>query len=106
MFRISKVDVSRIVRPSRQRAAKRCRRELGLWVEALELRQVPAGLDMTQVAIMAHAHHDGPTRLDLNFDGGKNGDVSPFNDGANTEQDIQDILFRTAEIFAPFNEQV
>jgi hypothetical protein len=44
-----------------------------------------------------------PALLALNFDGFATQGVSPFQ---GTNQDIQEILYRTAEVFAPFNVQV
>ena len=60
----------------------------------------PAAVSMTDVAKLNSPQHPGPT-LWLNFDGGKGTAVKPFQT-ATTEQDIQEILFRTSEIFAPF----
>src|SRR5262249_52737580 len=70
-----------------------------------------ASLDMTQVA-RQFKPHQGPTMLYLNFDGAKNYDqkghtIQPFQavTGAR-ERDIQEILYRTSQIFSPFNVQV
>jgi hypothetical protein len=82
------------------------RRRRDLCLEALEDRLVPANLSMTEAAIMSGAHHNGSTMLWLNFDGGDNGLVHPFSGPSVTEQDIQEILFRTSEIYAPFNVEV
>ncbi len=58
--------------------------------------------------------HRGPTQLFLNFDGWTNYDqqghnIHPFEEGlpqSVQDQDIQDILFRASEIFAPFDVKV
>jgi len=76
-------------------------------------------LELTTVA-QQFAPHAGPTTLYLNFDGWSHYDddpiwgctfgchsISPFaTTTGNREQDIQEILFRTSELFAPFNVQV
>jgi hypothetical protein len=92
-------------RPAARRTAPRA--HLGL--ECLETRLVPANLDMTQVAIAHGVYHPNPTHIYLNFDGGQDdrgNAISAYNDGAKTDQDIQDILYRTSEIYAPFNVEV
>jgi hypothetical protein len=76
-------------------------------MEPLEFSLVPAVTDMTQLAQMFPVH-DRPTQLYVNFDGGmdeQGNQISKFT-SPNTFQDIQDILFRTSEIYAPFNVQV
>jgi hypothetical protein len=56
--------------------------------------------------------HTGPTYLYVNFDGwtnydGKKHDIQPYRPMSGSRgQDIQLILFRTAEVFAPFDVQV
>src|SRR5512134_3498336 len=79
-----------------------------LEVERLEDRVVPAGLDYTtliqQLKNGGTAYpHAGPTTLWLNFDG--NAHVQAFSSAYSTDT-MQDILFRTAEIFEPFNVNV
>lgn len=69
------------------------------------------GLEMSEVA-RQFPTHAGPTTFYINFDGwhnhdGKGHDIQPFRGTTNNrERDIQEILFRTAEIFAPFNVRV
>ena len=117
--------------PSRKPQARRAR----LALEGLEERQVLSAalvsgsiadlaivqeiispLDMTTVAKQFPAHA-GPTNLYLNFDGWKHYEqhewwesspsVSSFQSTTgNRDRDIQEILYRTSEIFAPFNVQV
>src|SRR5262245_57163706 len=50
--------------------------------------------------------HNGPTHLYLNFDG--KDDIVPYIDQSadQTAKDIEEILFKTSEVFAPFNVQV
>src|SRR5437762_2584345 len=85
--------------------AARRQRRAALAVESLEDRWVPANLDLTQVALAHGVIHNNPTHLYLNFDGGI-GKVGAYTNGASTDKDIQDILYRTSEIFAPFNVEV
>jgi hypothetical protein len=63
---------------------------------------------MTDIAMLNPPQHPGPT-LWLNFAGGggdaPNNRIKPFQT-AQTEQDIQEILFETSEIYAPFNVHV
>jgi len=67
--------------------------------------------DMTQLAQLFPTH-SGPTLLLLNFDGAYNDNrkdvIAPYFNGtqAQTDQDIQQILYQTSEIFAPFNVEV
>lgn len=63
------------------------------------------GLDLTAIA-RQFPRHEGPTVLWVNFDGWRDKDhrVRPFQTTTgNRDRDIQDILFRTSEIFAPFD---
>src|SRR5262249_22104301 len=87
----------------------RCRERVRPTLESLEDRLLLSS-DMTQLAMSLGVHSSGPTHLYLNFDGlsfptivpapGTN--VQPYQDfqgGINqTDQDIQDILFKTSEI--------
>jgi hypothetical protein len=67
--------------------------------------------EITQVA-QKFPRHQGPTYLYVNFDGwtnydGKKHDIQPFKPMSGSKgRDIQLILFRTAELFAPFDVQV
>jgi hypothetical protein len=91
-------------------------------IEALEDRAVPSvnpSGDLAQIPFVAPS---GPTTLALNFDGenfysqggflgiGANsinvGSYSVNGSLAQTDQNMQDILFRVSEIYAPFNVQV
>jgi hypothetical protein len=85
--------------------------------EALEERQLMTTstvavlspvTDMTQWAKTLNAAHAGPTQLYLNFDGYSAKSWSAFQpeNGHTLEQDIQEILFRTSEYFAPFDVEV
>jgi hypothetical protein len=90
--------------------------------EALETRLVPTATELSLLAADLGVHHDGPTSLFLNFDGGSFTDskgntytASPFQSPSSflgggpahdVDQDIQEILYRTSEIFAPFNVRV
>src|SRR5262245_9562493 len=78
-----------------------------LVVEQLEERQVPAIItDMTQLA-QQFGRHAGATVLYLNFDGNTAQGVSSFQSvSGDRTRDIHEILFRTQEIFAPFDVQV
>jgi hypothetical protein len=82
--------------PDRQRDSRR---------DALEARE---GLDMSAWARQLPKRR-GPAMVYLNFDGwydqdGKGHLVVPFSaTTGNRERDIQDILYRTAQSFAPFN---
>jgi hypothetical protein len=71
----------------------------------------PGLTELTQVA-RQFPRHQGPTVLYVNFDGwknhdGKGHDVLPFQPTTGRrDRDIQVILFRTAEIYAPFDVEV
>lgn len=81
-----------------------------LLLESLETRQVldgalaPMLTSMTELAAQ-YPTKTAPTMLYVNFDGSTSRSIAPFA-SANREDDMQEILFRTAEIFAPFNVQV
>jgi hypothetical protein len=80
-------------------------------MEALEYRQVLSSVPITDMTAWSQQFptHKGPTVLYLNFDGDSGTGTLAFTDyqnSGNTVQDIQEILFRTAEIFAPFNVEV
>src|SRR5437867_13191717 len=75
-------------------------------VEVLEDRQLMSITDMTGVAQL-FPRHSGPTVLYLNFDGWASQGVSSFQSTTGDRtRDIHEILFRTAQIFAPFDVQV
>jgi VCBS repeat-containing protein len=86
-------------------------------LEALEDRLLLAS-DMTQLAKSLGVHSSGPTHLYLNFDGlflptilpARGTNVQPYQDvqgGVDqTDQDIQEILFKTSEIYSPFDVEV
>ncbi len=87
------------------------RRQLRLHAEELERRLTPAVTDMTQLAQLFPTPST-PQILALNFDGwtnvpgnvGHNGStILPF---SGTQQQIQDIIYQVAEIYAPFNVEV
>lgn len=102
MFRFLKFFV-RSAKPSRRKSprAKSPMRRVCLAVEALEERTVPAVItDMTAMAQLFPVHA-GPTPVYLNFDGGYSN--APY---SGSDQNIQEILYRTSEIFAPFNVTV
>jgi hypothetical protein len=67
--------------------------------------------DMTELA-RQFPRHSGSTVLWVNFDGWRNYEgtthtIEPFRASSdNRDQDMQQILFRTAEIYAPFDVQV
>jgi hypothetical protein len=80
-------------------------------LEGLEARQVLSTVPVTDMTALSKQFptHTGPTILYLNFDG--SGDaIAPFQDlnggSGDRDRDIQEILYRTAEIFAPFNVEV
>jgi hypothetical protein len=67
---------------------------------------LPLYTEYSQIAEL-FPRHDGPTTLYLNFDGWNQQGVAPFaTTTGNRDRDIQDILFRTAEVFSPFDVQV
>jgi uncharacterized protein (TIGR03067 family) len=76
-------------------------------------RRASERLDMTRLA-RRFPRHRGPTILFVNFDGwrrrqyhGLRHRIDPFRSRTGQrERDIQDILFRTAQTFAPFDVQV
>lgn len=83
-------------------------RPAGLRVESLEDRHVPSAVitDYTQIAQM-FPRHSGTSNLLLNFDGWKDEGISPFQTTTgNRDRDIQDILYRVSETFAPFDVRV
>jgi hypothetical protein len=92
-------------RNRRGRQTKNARPRLG--IEALEERLVPAApTDMTELARL-FPRHSGPSMLYINFDGWQAEHISPFlTVSGDRDKDIQDILFRTAEIYSPFDVQV
>jgi hypothetical protein len=67
---------------------------------------------MTTLAQCYAPRHDYATALYLNFDGWQARGIAPFqatngsNSPADRDRDIQDILFQTAQVFAPFNVKV
>jgi hypothetical protein len=69
---------------------------------------------LTELADVARQfpRHSGPTVIFVNFDGwkdfdGKGHDIQPFRDSDGRRgRDVQLILFRVAEVFAPFDVQV
>jgi hypothetical protein len=75
--------------------------------EQLEERRVPAIItDMTQLA-QQFGRHAGPSILYLNFDGNTAQGVSSFQSiSGDRTRDIHEVLFRTQEIFAPFDVEV
>jgi hypothetical protein len=87
-----------------RKSASRCERGIKLSMDELETRLVPAAITDMTVLAQQWPTHDGPTHLYLNFDGYNDGStvVNKYNGTAN----IQDIIFRTSEIFAPFNVEV
>jgi hypothetical protein len=100
---------------ARARTTKR-RERFRPMAEVLEDRLVPS--DMTQIPFAAPS---GPTTLGLSFDGedfysyggflgigSQSIKVHAFNSGtpAQTDQNIQDMLFRVSEIYAPFDVEV
>ena len=72
---------------------------------SLEQRLVPAIFDMTTLA-QQFGRHEGTTALYVNFDGATN--IGGHNVAAftGTDADRAEVLFRTAEIFAPFDVAV
>ncbi|HYT93552.1 MAG TPA: hypothetical protein VEL76_32840 [Gemmataceae bacterium] len=86
------------------KGTKRVFRQARPRLEVLEDRQVPAVItDMTQLA-QQFGRHAGPTTLYLNFDGSSADGVSSFQSvSGDRNRDIHEILFRTQEIFAPFD---
>lgn len=98
---------------------KRTRRPARLAVEALEERALMSATPTDMTALVKQlqasgklARPSGPTMLYLNFDGYTNnpysGEIGSTAVGkfAGTARDIQSILYKTAEIFAPFNVEV
>ncbi len=62
---------------------------------------------MTMTGIAQLSPPANGTKLYLNFDGNSDAHVSPFESTTgNRNQDIQEILFRTSEMFAPFDVEV
>jgi hypothetical protein len=91
---------------SDRRKATGRRPKARLEIQQLEDRLVPAITDMTQLANL-FATPSTPTHLYLNFDGWADNGNSPFlHIFGRTTQDVQDIIYRVSEIFAPFNVQV
>ena len=87
---------------TRKFASRRARPQL----EALEDRQLMSITDMTGVAQLFW-RHAGPTVLYLNFDGWTSQGVSSFQSTTGDRtRDIHEILYRTAEIFSPFDVEV
>ncbi|HZY90904.1 MAG TPA: hypothetical protein VFE78_39135, partial [Gemmataceae bacterium] len=107
LFRKALSHISCPSRPAQRPApARRSRLEL----ETLEDRRLLSAYpitDMTQWAQQFPAP-TGPQALWLNFDGYKAQGIDAFvaPSGQNRDATIQDILYRTQEIFSPFNVQV
>src|SRR5262245_4520992 len=94
------------VRNFTRRQVTRPKRSARLDLEHLESRLVPAGItDMTALAAALVPTPTSPTHLYLNFDGYQDDThtVAAYNGSAQT---INDIIFRTSEIFSPFNVEV
>lgn len=93
------------VAKTERKSTSRRDRGVKLGMEALETRLVPAGITDMTVLAQQWPTHDGPTHLYLNFDGYNDGTtmVNAYNKSA---QQINEIIFRTSEIFAPFNVEV
>src|SRR5262249_20282693 len=71
--------------------------------------QLLASEPITDMTVLAQQfpRHPGPTALYLNFDGWQDRGISPFlSTTGDRERDIQEILYRTAEVFAPFDVHV
>lgn len=81
-----------------------------LRMESLESRQMMDGglapmlASMTELAAQ-YPTKAAPTMLYVNFDGSTSRNISAFA-STNRDDDMQEILFRTSEMFAPFNVQV
>jgi hypothetical protein len=105
----------------RRYPAGRSRLPIRLAIEALENRLVPSVNPSGDLAHIPYVSPSGPTMLGLNFDGehfyssggflgigSNNIYMGAYSPGSPTQTDanIQDILFRVAEIYAPFNVQV
>ncbi len=115
MFRFIKTLFRR--RPSQATTRRPSRRpdpKARLRLENLEDRLVPAITDMTALALSQGGAPPSPQALLLNFDGwtnvpgsvnndGKAHSVSPF---SGTPQQVNDIIFRVSELFAPFDVTV
>jgi hypothetical protein len=83
------------------------RRSCHLQCETLEARDVPAVTDMTQLAQQFYPAPAPRAFLALNFDGWAGEHIYPFGGNTgNADADIQEILDRVTEEFAPFNVQV
>lgn len=88
----------------------------GCTFEALESRQLMSAPDDLALLALQNGRHAGTTSLYLNFDGGTvSGDqaggtktISAYqpNTPFDRTQAIQDILFRTQQIFSPFDVRV
>src|SRR5262245_60307381 len=79
-------------------------------IENLEDRLVPS-----TASDIPYATHTGPMPVALNFDGNflkddgpeHDAPIAPYDNGSpGRDQNIQDILFRTSEIYAPFDVEV
>lgn len=93
-------------RPSLSPRSRLSDRRVRPQLETLEDRQLLSVTDMTGVAQL-FPRHSGPTILYLNFDGWTAQGVSSFQSTTGDRtRDIHEILYRTAEIFAPFDVEV
>jgi hypothetical protein len=93
---------------NRERRSPNKRRRFQPRPETLEDRTVAntilTGMDMsTMTATIGGYPHAGPTHLYLNFDWAAAGGVSP---AGLSDENVQEILYRTSEIYAPFNVEV
>jgi hypothetical protein len=104
----SRRSLSSLFTSSRRRAAstRSGKSSVNLRMEALDERVNPVTSDYSAFA-GTFPRHAGSTVLYLNFDGWSGQNVSSFQSTTgNRSQDIQEILYRTAEIFSPFDVQV
>lgn len=104
----SRNALSRLFQSNRRRAAstRSGRSSVNLRMEALDERVNPVTSDYSAFA-GTFPRHVGSTILYLNFDGWTGQNISSFQSTTgNRSQDIQEILYRTAEIFSPFDVQV
>jgi hypothetical protein len=91
---------------NRERRSPKKRRRFQPRLETLEDRTVPTtiltGVDMSTMAATIGGYPPaGPTHLYLNFEGG-----GVIASAGLSDQQIQDTLYRTSEIYAPFNVEV
>src|SRR5690349_9836525 len=82
------------------------RQRVSVALEMLEDRLVLSNTTNYSELAQQFPRHSGPSTLYLNFDGWVSKGISPLWISGKSQADIQDILYRTSEVFSPFDVEV